>query len=165
MSGQLEITETIKKTALNIGGDGKKYLQNVINFINTKIEHRDYNKETEEHEKSIRWKRTADQILKDGYIYKQKGCTDMVILFQALCEAKGYLTMFVKVKEIEGKAIHSVAEVKLPELGWHIVDVAGRTGIRKGKLDKKDTFGRWMFWRRGHDAWGLGFISYNPRIK
>ncbi len=165
MSEQLETTEAIKETALNITGEGIEYLQNAIGFINTKIKHKEYNKETENHEKSIRWKRTADQILKDGYVYKEKGCTDMVILFQALCKAKGYSTMFVKVKEINGNAIHSVAEVELPKLGWHIVDVVGRAGVKKGKLEIKNTFGRWTFWKRGHDAWELGFTSYNSKFK
>jgi hypothetical protein len=159
-NSQIVITKKISDLAMMIKGHGVLYFENVIKWINKNIMFREYNQETSGHEKSIRWRRTADQILKDGYIYRQKGCTDMVILFQALCEAKGYKTNFIKVKENGGKGIHSIAEAEVTGEGWYKIDVAGRAGVEKGKFTTVEKFGKWIFWKRGRDAWDLGYTSY-----
>ena len=60
---------------------------------------RSYNKTSWEHERSIRWKRTATEILSDGWVYEAKGCTDIVIAFIGLCRAKGLATRFIQGEE------------------------------------------------------------------
>lgn len=49
----------------------------------SKLEIRDYNESAKAHERAIRWRRTADEILKDGYVYDGKACTDLVVVFIA----------------------------------------------------------------------------------
>ncbi|MGB6838690.1 MAG: hypothetical protein WBD86_01870 [Microgenomates group bacterium] len=157
---QIEVTDLVKQISASLGGDGLEFLQNAMDYVNHKIKRKKYDKDVVEEERKVRWKRTAHQILKDDYVYGQKGCTDLVITFQALCEAKGYKTNFVKVKGKEGKQIHSIAEVKLGK-DWFKVDVAGKAGVKKEKLQKSEVFGIWHFWMRGRDAWDLGFTSFD----
>lgn len=158
--GQIEVTERIKEVSSQIDGEGTDYLTNAIKWIRSNINFREYNQETQEHERSIRFRRTAEQVLEDGYVYMQKYCTDVVILFQALCEAKGYGTNFIRVKENGGTGIHSMVEVEVPGDGWYKVDPAGGVGIERGKFKEDEAFGDWTFWKRGRDSWDLGITSY-----
>jgi len=157
---QIETTERIKEVSSQIDGEGIDYITNAISWINTNIDFKEYNQEVLEHERSIRLRRTADQILQDGYIYKRKGCTDEVVLFQALCETKGYNTNFIKVRDDERNKLHSMAEVEVPGDGWYKVDPAGKAGIEQDKFIEGGVFGGWTFWKRGKDSWELGFTSY-----
>jgi hypothetical protein len=157
---QLKVTDLVLKISNSLDGDGFEFLQNAMNYVNHNIKTNKYDKDVVEKERKIRWKRTAHQILRDNFVYSQKGCTDLVIAFQALCEARGYKTNFVKVKDKEGKQIHSVTEVKMGK-DWFTVDVAGKAGVKKGKLQKNEVFGIWHFWMRGKDAWDLGFTSFD----
>ena len=153
---QVRVTDRILGLADDIVGEGVIYIRNVFDYISNNINHRIYDETSIEHEASIRWRRSADQILEDGYVYKQKGCTDEVILFQSLCEAKGYKTRFVKVRGTKGNRIHSLAEVQIGD-EWYLVDVGGKLGIREGKLKEDEEYGGWVYWKRGNDAWSLGF--------
>lgn len=155
---QVAVTDKVLTASKTIDGSGLDYLKNTIKYLDNNIKLIPITDDNKKAEQTIRWKRTADQILGDSYVYKEKSCTDFVITFQALCEAKGYPTNFVKVKEKSGKAIHSIAEVKIDD-NWYKVDVTGRSGIEKGLLQEDEVFGKWVLWRRGKDSWDVGFSS------
>ena len=117
-----------------------------------------YSKQSAAHEKSIRWKRTADEILRDGYVYQGKSCTDLVVSFIALCKALKINARFVKVKN--ENLVHSLAEVKLGK-DWYIFDVSNPKSIpEKGELKSGTEWGGWSLWRKGRDAWDLGLVEF-----
>ena len=163
VGSQIEVTSKIREMARRIEGEGLEYVKNASGWIQKYLEFREPNASPEEVqlERRIRWRRTADRILEDGYVYKGKACTDVTVGFQALCEARGYKTRFVKVKRKEGGEIHSMAEVEFGD-GWYLVDVqsASRGGIRKGELKKGEEVRGWELWRKGRDAWDLGLTSF-----
>ncbi|MFA5932146.1 MAG: transglutaminase domain-containing protein [Candidatus Paceibacterota bacterium] len=123
-------------------------------LIYSKIKIHTYDDSTKEHEKSIRWKRTAAEIIKDGYVYSGKACTDLTVLFIALCRALGLDTNFVKVKK--ENSVHSVAEIKLDN-GWYIFDVSNINNIPiNGIITENTPYKDWQLWKKGRDAWDLG---------
>ena len=112
-----------------------------------------------EHEKSIRWKRTAGQILEDGYVYEGIACTDQVVLFIALCHALRLETRFVKIKKTG--MVHSVSEIKLDD-GWYIFDVSNINNIPiKGEITAETPYRDWQLWKKGRDAWDLGLTEFD----
>jgi hypothetical protein len=163
---QVEVTGLVKEIADGTIGHGFDFLDNAKQEVHRRLMIRPYNEDTREHEAAIRWKRSANQILEDGYVYYGKSCTDMVVVFIALCKAKGYETRFDKlIKEIDGrKLVHSVAEVKLED-GWYVVDISGSGGIKKGELKLKGNFNGYRLWKKGRDAWDLGLTDYESMKK
>jgi Transglutaminase-like superfamily. len=116
-----------------------------------------YDLATKNDEARIRWKRTAGQILEDGYVYIGKACTDIVVLFLACCRTIGLGTRFVKVKN--NKTVHSLAEVKLDD-SWYIYDVASKDGLpEKGEIVSEKLYKGWQLWKKGRDAWDLGLVD------
>ncbi len=133
-------------------------LKQIKERLDLKIELRPYNESTREHEKAIRWRRTASQILQDGFVYEGKACTDQVVLFLAFCQALELETRFVKIKK--GEMVHSVAEIKLSD-GWYVFDVSGKsTAPIKGEITDETPYKDWQLWRKGRDAWDLGLNSF-----
>ncbi|MDP2642042.1 MAG: transglutaminase domain-containing protein [bacterium] len=127
--------------------------------IYKKIEFRPYNDQTMEHEKSIRWKRTVAQILDDGYVYSGKACTDLVVLFLAICQSLNLETRFVKLKKIN--MVHSVAEVKLDD-SWYIFDISNKNNLPlKGEITERNQYKDWELWKKGRDAWDLDLIDFD----
>jgi len=125
----------------------------------SKLEIRNYNDSTAEHEKSIRWKRTATQILSDGYVYKGKSCTDLAVLFISLCNALGLETRFVKLRK--NGMVHSIAEVELED-GRYIFDVSNQSNVPiKGEVTKENPYKDWELWKKSKDAWDLGLSEFN----
>lgn len=158
MSSQIETTIIIKdlvkdiKRPITVGS-----LVSVRDLIYSKITIRPYDDTTRNHEKEIRWKRTASEIIGDGYVYSGKACTDLTVVFIALCQALGLETNFVKVTN--GNKVHSIAEVKLDD-GWYIFDVS-RTNIPfKGLITNETPYQGWKLWKKGRDAWDLGLTSF-----
>ena len=158
MLSQIETTEKIKalvkdvKTPVTHEGlvEIKKTIYAVVKFLS-------YDDATKNSEALIRWKRTAGQILEDGYVYSGKACTDFVVLFLACCRTIGLETRFVKVKN--NKTVHSLAEVKLGD-GWYIYDVASKDGLpEKGETVAEKLFKGWRLWKKGRDAWDLGLVD------
>jgi hypothetical protein len=152
-----KIFDMVKDVKPPITPETLKDLQGVL-F--SKLEIRPYNKETKEHEQLIRWKRTASQILNDGYIYEGKACTDIVVLFLAMCKALGLETRFVKVRK--DRAVHSIAEIKLNN-EWYIFDVSVKnSNPEKGEVTEKSPFQeKWTLWKKGRDAWDLELVNFN----
>ena len=103
------VTPAIKEAASKIGGDGLTFVENALRYIRDTIESKPYGDAVIDEERKIRWSRTADKVLSDGYVYKTKGCTDLVVLFQALCEARGYSTNFLRINDRIVSINHSMA--------------------------------------------------------
>ncbi|MDP3763952.1 MAG: transglutaminase domain-containing protein [bacterium] len=127
--------------------------------IYKEIEFRPYNDQTKDHEKSIRWKRTAAQILDDGYVYSGKACTDLVVLFLAICRSLNLETRFVKLKK--ENMVHSVAEIKLED-GWYIFDISNKNNAPlKGEITEKNPYKDWELWKKGKDAWDIDLVDFD----
>ena len=133
-------------------------LKNLQNIMFSKLEIHPYNEKTKDHERIIRWKRTASQILKDGYVYEGKACTDLVILFMSMCKALELETRFVKVKK--DSTVHSITEIKLND-EWYIFNVSDKNSHpEKGEATEKSPFHKdWVLWKKGRDAWDLGLTG------
>ncbi len=119
---------------------------------------RPYDKSSKPHERSIRWKRTATQILADGYVYDSKGCTDIVIAFIGLCHAQGVKARFVKVRSAQGRT-HSLAEVWLEGSWWIVETVARGAEPLQGEITKGRPYKLWHLWDKGIDAWSIGITG------
>jgi hypothetical protein len=114
-----------------------------------------YDQSSRAHEQSIRWGRTARQILSEGYVYGSRGCTDLLVTFIRLCCAKGLQTRFVKVRNRLGKT-HSLAQVRVAGEWWIVECVArGREPVQ-GEVTKGTPYRVWELSRKGADAWSVG---------
>ncbi len=164
-ASQVEVTEYVTEMASNVGNvESPEVLLNLRKVIFRSLKFRPYTKRTRRHEKQIRWRRTASQILQDGYVYKTKACTDIVIVFLALCRARGLEARFVKVYS-DALRVHSIAEVKLPG-GWFVFDVASRKAVPKaGEITSESGYGQWHLWKKGRDAWDIGLTGYGSMKK
>ena len=153
---QVEVREIVRKTADEFGQVlNAEDLLRLRDFLFVKIAVRPYNQTTWQHEKSIRWRRTASEILEDGYIYDTKWCTDVVITFCALCRAMNLDTRFLKLVRNDGRATHSAAEIRLTT-GWFFFDVAVQGSEPKlWEMDEQAVHGVWRLWGKGRDAWSL----------
>jgi hypothetical protein len=158
---------------LNFLGDRKikepKDLVELRAYIQNYLEFREYDEQGKEHEKSIRWKRTASDIIKDGYVYKGKSCSDLSIIFLALCKAAGAEGYLVKLISLDKKNTHSIVEVKLDDK-WYRLDITVKDSVPfEGQLPpdqiwNKNWLGGWKLWKRGRDLWDLGLNDINSDI-
>lgn len=157
---QIETTQEIRDLVRDIEYPATPdTLLYIRDLVHKKLEVRPYDNSTKQHEASIRWKRTATEILRDGYIYHGKACTDLVVVGIALCKAIGLETRFVKLKK--EKAVHSVAEIKL-DTGWYTFDIASANSVPiRGILTEKTPYKDWCVWQKGRDAWDVGLTDLN----
>jgi len=137
----------------------------IRNKIHDSLEFRPYNEETQEHADSVQWKRTASEILKDKYVYKGRACSDLVIVFLALCKVSGVEGRLVKLHGIDiyGKERgHSIVEINLNG-AWHTFDVSVKDSVpREGELTEDSTYYRiYKVWKKGRDLWDLGLKDIN----
>lgn len=152
---QIEIDANIKNLVSDIKINTVEDLLKLRDKLMSSLETRPYNNQTQEHEKKIRWKRTASKILKDGFVYQGKACTDIVVSFLALCKAKKLKTRFVKLRS--NSSTHSIAEIKLQD-DWFTFDVSQKNSIpQKGEIKKDNP----NLWGKGNDSWDLGLTEYN----
>ena len=127
------------------------------NLIINSLEFRPYNEETKKYADSIQWKRTASEIISDGYVYQEKACSDLAIVFLALCKAAGVEGRLVKLITVDGNDTHSIVEINLNG-NWYRMDTSYLDSItHEGKLgDKKIWNKKYKLWKRGRDVWDLG---------
>jgi len=85
---QVEVTDVVRAFTKNIPGDGLEFLNNAAEKVKDTVALIPYNDSTRAAEAKLRWRRTATQIITDGYVYEGKSCTDDVIVFLAVCRAK-----------------------------------------------------------------------------
>jgi hypothetical protein len=135
------------------------------------LEFREYKEQTKKNENNIRWKRTASQIIQDGYVYKGKECSDLSIVFLALCKALGISGCLIKVANFTEPNTHSLTEINLHDK-WYRFDPSTPKSIpREGRLTNDNFINKdWKIWKRGRDLWDLGLdnmekerIIYNQR--
>ena len=157
-TSQVAVTPLIRQVALQVeieGVDDLKALQQVM-FSNLKYQR--MNRMTTPKEMRIRWRRTAHQILSDRIVYEGKTCTDLTVLFIALCRAHNLSTRFVKV--YKGNRVHSVAEVNIKNK-WYIYDASNyKSNPIEGEITEEKDFMGWRLWRKGRDSWDIGLKGY-----
>lgn len=153
---QVEVDQNV----LNFLGDLKiknpDDLVTLRKLIQSSLEFRPYNDETKKHADSIQWKRTASQIIEDGYIYEGKACSDIAIVFLAACKAVGVEGLLVKLIKTDKKETHSIVEVKLKD-SWYRIDPSMLDGEPfKGQLTSESVWNKkHKVWKKGKDVWDL----------
>jgi len=166
LKSQIEIDKTI----LDFLGDTKISTPEDLIVLRDKIfshlEFRPYNEETKSHADSIQWKRTASEIIKDGYAYQGKACSDLTIIFLALCKAAGVEGLLVKLKSLDDKKTHSIAEVNLNG-NWYRMDVSNKDSRPfAGQLTDESIWNRnYKVWKKGRDVWDLELDDINTENK
>jgi Transglutaminase-like superfamily len=161
---QIETDKYIKDFLGDLSIKTKDDLVVLKNYIRNKLEFRPYNKKTRPHADSLQWKRTASEIIQDGFVYKGKACSDLVIVFLALCKASGLKGYLVKLKTLDNKDSHSIVEVKLKNK-WYRLDPSSPDSIpfegqlKADQIWNKNWKGGWKVWKRGKDLWDLGLYG------
>lgn len=159
MKSQIKTTKRLQKIAEFVNGEDIDLLINLRKKVFQSLKFLPYNEETKKDEKKIRWKRTADEIFKEGYVYEGKACTDIVIAFLGLAKAKGFRTRFVKI--YKKGAVHSIAEIKIKNK-WYNYDIASyKTEPIEGEFTSESSIDGWKLWKKGKDAWDIGLKEYN----
>ncbi|MFH0752308.1 MAG: hypothetical protein V1914_01795 [archaeon] len=147
MKSQIETTEIIQNFAKDIQGEGIELAKAILKKIHQNLKKIEM---PEEEEHKIRWKRTATQILQDGWVVQGKACTDLAVLFIALAKAKKLESKFVKLYSIKRKMLHSAVELTSQKI---ILDVTN------GKFDdstKEIFFDEYKVYKKGRDSWDIG---------
>ena len=125
---------------------------------------RPYDDDTKIHADSIQWKRTASEILEDGYVYEGKSCSDLTIVFLALCRAAGVPGQLIKLKNTQRRGTHSVAEIQLDGT-FYSYDIQNNISQpREGFLAENSEYtsdggGHYTVFAKGRDVWDLGLDS------
>ncbi|MBL7057998.1 transglutaminase domain-containing protein [Patescibacteria group bacterium] len=106
------------------------------------------------------------EILQDRYVYNGKACSDLTIVFLALCKAAGISGRLVKLNSIDGKFTHSIAEVNLNGV-WHRFDVSSKDSIPvEGELTNESIWNKkYKVYKKGKDVWDLGLDSAEFEVK
>lgn len=126
------------------------------NHIQNSLEFREYNEQTKKNENKIRWKRTASEIIQDGYVYRGKDCSDLSIVFLALCKALGISGYLIKLANNDNT--HSIIAIELDNQ-WYRLDITMTDSVPlKGRLPDSQKLKKngWKVWKVGRDLWDLG---------
>lgn len=150
---QTQITDDISKIASEFSGTGLDLVSEIIKWIFKNLK----SSNDKEFKDKVFRKRTADQIIKDGYT---TGCTDIGLVFIALARAKNIPTKYVEAirrKWIEGDDEnyiegHVFAEVYL-DGHWRIVDPT--------EACLKFWYDRWIIYEKGLDSWDIEIRNYD----
>ncbi len=152
---QTKITETIKDISNSIEGSNIEYVFNALIWI-----HSNMGKIPENIDKnSVFRKRTAEKIVKDGYV---SGCTDYALVFIALCRAKDIPTKYVEVikcswledgnvRTING---HIFAECLIKDK-WIQIDP------QRGTMHTKTSYNGFEIFDEGLDSWDIGITDFD----
>ena len=163
---QIEIDQTILKflgdTTIATTDDLVVIKNRILNFFEFRL----YNDKTKKHADSIQWKRTASEILQDKYVYVGKACSDLAVVLLSLCKAAGIDGRLVKLKSINDKEGHSIAEVSLNNK-WYRIDPSSRDSVPfEGELTDKFIWNKkFKVWKKGRDVWDLGLKSIEDEYK
>lgn len=134
--------------------------------IQNTLENRPYNDETREHADSIQWRRTASEIIKDGYVYDGKSCSDLSLVFLTVCRAAGIEGHLVKLVNTDNNETHSIVEVKLSDDWYRFDPSVPKAEPRQGQLSDANIKNKqWKVWARGKDLWELGLVGINDEEK
>lgn len=142
----------------------------LIKHIKEVLEFREYNENTKEHADSIQWKRTVSEIIKDGYVYEGKACSDLVLTLITLCKAAGVEAQLVKLVRLDNKNSHSIAEFKI-DGEWYMIDPSFtepkpyKGYLSDDKIWNKNDQGGWKAWKRGDDLWSMGLDGIDSEVE
>ncbi|MCX6745230.1 MAG: transglutaminase domain-containing protein [Candidatus Parcubacteria bacterium] len=167
---QIKTDQTIRDFLGNRKIDDRQDLVDLKTYILKSLKFRPYNNKTKKHADSIQWKRTASEILNDKYVYKGKACSDLAIVFLALCKAAGLDGFLVKLRTLDNKDTHSIVEVKIGNK-WYRLDPSSSDSLpfegqlKDDQIWNKNWKGGWKLWKRGKDLWDLGLDSIEKDLK
>jgi hypothetical protein len=161
---QIETTSIIEEIVRDFNGlETPKDLKALRFIMLYNLEVKRYSKRKRRHEQRLRWRRTASEIFNEGFVYNDRGGSDLVIAYIALCKALGVKARYVTLwNEHE---LHTVAEIALGD-SWFIYDVVENDAEPvRGLITRNSGFEGWKLWKKGRDAWDLGLKSFRDRKK
>lgn len=170
---QIETDQHILDFLGDIKVERPEDIKKLRTYIHDNLEFRKIDEENKEYEESIRWKRTASEIIQDGFVYTDTSCSDIAVVFLALCKALGVEGNFVKLVNLPKDNTHSVAEVKMENKWWR-TDPSWNGDSNKAffegefledKVYDKDWDGGWKVWKKGRDLWDLGLKGIEDEEK
>ena len=165
IKSQVEVDENILNLLGNQKINTQEDITTIIKLIHNYLEFKPYNKETEKHADSIQWKRTASEIIKDKYVYEGKSCSDLAIIFLAICKAAGIEGRLVKLSAINGDQTHSIVEFKLNDK-WYRVDTSDKDAkVFEGELTAESNWNGFKVWKKGRDVWDLGLEDVDSELE
>ncbi len=157
---QTETTPEIENVCNQLSGEKLAFIISTIKWIHNNLNR---NKSLEIKKEVFR-KRTATEIISDGFT---TGCTDITLVFIALCRAKGFPTKYVEAidkkwlkGELQGPGIrgHVFAECFI-EGDWLLIDPA--EGLIFANPDHSDYYSNFATYKKGLDSWDLGIKSFS----
>ncbi len=163
---QIEVDQIVKDFLDDIRVNKSEDLVKMRSHIQNSLEFRPYNKKTKGQADSMQWKRTASEIIKDGYVYEGKACSDLTIVFLSLCNALGIKGELVKLVTVDKTETHSIVEVDLKGT-WYRLDVSNTDSVPfEGRLtDESIWFKKYKVWKKGRDNWDLGLYNIESENK
>ncbi len=152
---QTVITPEVLDVAQRFEGTVEEKIHQIVQFLRT------LRYETENKDKIFR-KRTAAQIIADGYV---TGCTDDALVFIALSRASGIPTKYIETLDLEwlkegGRPIngHVYAGVQENE-EWRVVDPSARNENANIEQDGR------VVMAEGLDSWDIGANDFESLAK
>lgn len=152
MKTQIESGKNVKELANSLKGEGENLFYNLTNLIFKNLKFLPI----DEKEKGIRWKRTAEQILEDKYVYQGKACTDICIIAIAILKEKGIETKIVKLCSKKRKVLHNMIKTN-----GKYYDVTTKVFYDEKGLKMND----WKILAIGRDSWDIGLRSIEDEKK
>ncbi len=152
---QTESTERIKEIGHTIEGSFVEKVLTILDIV-SKLPLRQENKE------SIFRRRTADQILSDGFV---TGCTDIALVFIALLRTVGIPSKYVETIDedwLQNGGDNITGHVYVNAFDgsrWRIIDP-----MKKVIDANPDQDGR-VNYKEGLDSWDIGIDSFDMLIK
>lgn len=149
---QTQITPEMSEIAKGVLGNAVEKSKTIIGMMSVRLRNEDFNPD-------IFRKRTAEQIIKDGFV---TGCTDLAVVFVAAARACGLPAKYVETVDEEWLKSdspdivgHQFAQVYDEDRkDWFWVDPTW------GKVDSANpkNEGR-VVYKEGLDSWDVGFID------
>jgi len=149
---QTKITKSIKNISKKLKCNSKeKTIGNIILWIKDNLKKKPFD------EKVFR-RRTVDKIIKDGYV---TGCTDIALVFIALCRSSKIPAIYVEAK-IKGKNKgHVWTRIYLNRKWVDIDTVSGKVDFKIEKFGENETeIGKYTEVEIGLDSWDIGIKSW-----
>jgi transglutaminase-like putative cysteine protease len=149
-SKQCELSDAIVSIAKSIEGSEFEFVVNLLAWLNKHVK---YSRLGPEEKNKIFRKRTAIEIINEGY---GSGCTDFALVFIAIARAKGIPTKYVEViskdyfsdSDLNRVRGHVFAECYLND-SWYGVDPMA------GLLKFNCKYPGYVIYARGLDSWDL----------
>lgn len=163
---QIEVDQTVISFLGDLKIENPEDLVVLKNLILRKLKFRSYNSKTKKHADGIQWRRTASEIIKDGYVYEGKACSDLAVVFLALCKVNKIEGQLVKLITVDGTDSHSIVEIKLNKK-WFRIDPSSNDSVSfEGRLNNESIWNKkYKIWRKGRDVWDLGLCDISAESK